>query len=159
MAIPYSGGVVGSKDAYNFYHSQLRIKIECTFGIFTERWGILRSALPMGISLGKTTALVIALAKLHNFCIDHNDSLQPATSSDQLNIESQPGGHVVMVAREITGNQHVPEELLDVGHHFLDVGRRERHRNDALLPRSILAAKVEEANLCRPTVNVRTLRT
>ena len=30
------------QDTYNFFHSQLRIRVECAFGMFTERWGILR---------------------------------------------------------------------------------------------------------------------
>ena len=33
-------------------------------------WGVLRSAIPHNISIAKTIALVHALAKLHNFCID-----------------------------------------------------------------------------------------
>ena len=38
MATPYSAVSSGTKDAYNFYHSQLRIRIECTFGMLTQRW-------------------------------------------------------------------------------------------------------------------------
>jgi hypothetical protein len=38
MATPFSGGISGgSKDGYNFYLSQLRIRIECAFGMFTHR--------------------------------------------------------------------------------------------------------------------------
>ena len=33
-----------TKDDYNFYHSQLRIRVECAFGMLVQRWGILRSA-------------------------------------------------------------------------------------------------------------------
>jgi hypothetical protein len=37
MATPYAGGATnGSRDAYNFYHSMLRIQIECAFGKFTQ---------------------------------------------------------------------------------------------------------------------------
>jgi hypothetical protein len=61
MATPYSGVSGGSKDAYNFYHSQLRIQIECAFGMLTHRWAILQSAIPMQVSIKKTIALVIAL--------------------------------------------------------------------------------------------------
>jgi DDE superfamily endonuclease len=53
MATPFSGVSGGSKDAYNFYQSQLRIRIECAFGIFTHRWSILCSAIPMNISIKK----------------------------------------------------------------------------------------------------------
>ena len=38
MATPYSGGALtGSKDAYNFFHSQLQIQVECAFGKLTSR--------------------------------------------------------------------------------------------------------------------------
>jgi len=33
MATPYPNVKQGSKDAYNFYHSQLRICVECAFGM------------------------------------------------------------------------------------------------------------------------------
>jgi hypothetical protein len=78
MATPFSGVSGGSKDAYNFYHSQVRIRIECAFGMLTHRWAILRSAIAMNITIKRSVALVIALAKLHNFCIDETDLEVPA---------------------------------------------------------------------------------
>ena len=30
-----------SKDDYNFYHSQLRIQVECAFGMIFQRWAML----------------------------------------------------------------------------------------------------------------------
>ncbi|KAG7342673.1 DDE superfamily endonuclease [Nitzschia inconspicua] len=73
LATPYPNVSSGHMDAYNYFHSQLRIRVECAFGMFVQRWGILRSAIPKGISIRKTTAMVLALAKLHNFCIDQVD--------------------------------------------------------------------------------------
>ena len=67
MATPFPNTSGGPKDNYNFYHSQLRIRIECAFGMLVQRWGILRMAMPMGITVKKTIALVNCLAKLHNF--------------------------------------------------------------------------------------------
>ena len=90
MVTPYSAVSGGSKDAYNFYHLQLRINIECAFGMFTHRWAILRSAIPMRVSLKKAIALVIALAKLHNFCIDENEAQAlPSRTLDELRNEMQ----------------------------------------------------------------------
>jgi DDE superfamily endonuclease len=86
MAMPYTGGVAGSKDAYNFYHSQLQIKIECAFGMLTHQWSMLRSALPMNISLRRSVTLVVALAKLHNFCIDETDVVSSTTAADDLHL-------------------------------------------------------------------------
>jgi hypothetical protein len=36
MATPNAAISGGPKDAYNFYHSQLRIRIECVFGMLTH---------------------------------------------------------------------------------------------------------------------------
>jgi hypothetical protein len=68
MATPFSAVSGGSKDAYNFYHSQLHIQVECAFGMLLHQWTIPRSTIPVGISLKKTIAMVIA--KLHNYCLD-----------------------------------------------------------------------------------------
>ena len=50
MATPFTN-VAGdpnrvAEDSYNFYHSQLRIRVECAFGMLVQRWGILRMAMP-----------------------------------------------------------------------------------------------------------------
>ena len=50
MATPYPNvsGDPGkkTKDDYNIYHSQLCIRVECSFGMLVQRWGILRTAMP-----------------------------------------------------------------------------------------------------------------
>lgn len=53
---------------------QLRIRIECTFGQLVHWWAILRSAIPFNTTIQKTVALVNALVKLHNFCINTQES-------------------------------------------------------------------------------------
>ena len=47
MSKPFSAVSGGSKDAYNFYHLQLCIQIECAYGMFTCHWAILCSTIPM----------------------------------------------------------------------------------------------------------------
>ena len=44
MATPYAnvGSFGEAHDNYNFYHSNIRIKIECAFGILVSRFGFLR---------------------------------------------------------------------------------------------------------------------
>ena len=37
MSVPHKGATHGPKDAFNFYHSQLRIHIECAFGMLVLR--------------------------------------------------------------------------------------------------------------------------
>jgi hypothetical protein len=55
----------GSKDDYNYFHSQVCIQVECAFGQLVSRWGILRSAIPCNVTIVKTVALVSCLARLH----------------------------------------------------------------------------------------------
>ena len=38
MATLFTGAMAGSVDTYNFYHSQLRLRVECASGILTEQW-------------------------------------------------------------------------------------------------------------------------
>ncbi|KAL7474698.1 hypothetical protein ACHAW6_000658 [Cyclotella cf. meneghiniana] len=48
----------------------VRINIECVFEILVHHFGILQKAIPMNITVQKTTSLVLALCKLNNFYID-----------------------------------------------------------------------------------------
>ena len=92
MVVLFKGASHGEKDSFNFYHSQLRINIECAFGMLVHRWGILRKAMPMGITVRKTSALVLVLCKLHNFCINERDENIPTpTASDSHEIGLQGG--------------------------------------------------------------------
>jgi hypothetical protein len=71
---PYAAVSGGTKESYN-YHSQLQIRIECAFGISTHQWAVLtRSAIPVNIRIEKTVALVMALAKLHNYYFNAKDN-------------------------------------------------------------------------------------
>ncbi len=73
MSTPYSGTNSKSYDSNNFHHSQLQIHVECAFGMLTERWSKFRSYLPKRFTLKNIVAMVAALAKLHNFCINMNE--------------------------------------------------------------------------------------
>lgn len=60
------------KSDYNFYHSQLRMKIECTFGLMTQRWRILQE--PLWVKVNKVWKVLQSIGRLHNFCIDQRDN-------------------------------------------------------------------------------------
>ena len=51
MAVPYPMISSGPKDAYNLYHSQVRINIECAFGILVNWWRILKTPLSAKIPI------------------------------------------------------------------------------------------------------------
>jgi hypothetical protein len=69
---PYSGRGLGPwKDAFNFYLSSMRQCVERSFALLVQRWGILWR--PLQFNFSCWTKVLMALAKLHNFCIDEND--------------------------------------------------------------------------------------
>lgn len=77
MLTPWPGvALPPDKDAFNYYQSSARIEIECAFGLLCRRWGILWRPLPSE-RLARTTRIITACAKLHNWCIDHGDSTGP----------------------------------------------------------------------------------
>lgn len=76
--------VIPRYDNFNFFASQLRIRIEMAFGLMVKKWGILSR--PLLIKPTKIWELIIAIAKLHNFCIDERLSASQKEGSNQ----SQP---------------------------------------------------------------------
>ena len=160
MATPYQGGnLSGSRDAYNFYHSQLRITIECAFGCLTQRWGILRSPFPASMSLKKIIHLTLALFRLHNFCLDeHQIELLQMTAQDECSMEMR--GAIPLVATGQAEGQMIPQQLIGGGHHFDGVNQNERRRLQrlvagAVLPREQLHGHVASQQLQRPRVHGR----
>lgn len=154
MATPFKGAR-GTEDDYNFYHSQLRITVECAFGMLVHRWGILRKAMSAKFGVGKTTALVVCLCRLHNFCIDCRLGAEESLASDTAEIVVHGG---IPLERQAEGlNDKSPEQLLHGGEHFIDVPRshlqyiqRQEQAAAGLLPRTSLYQTVLELGLKRP---------
>jgi hypothetical protein len=88
MVTPYTN-IAGNpnkknEDNYNFFHSQLRIRVECAFGMLAARWGCLRMALHHNITVTEVIALVNTLVHLHNFCLEAN---RASTEEDEFDID------------------------------------------------------------------------
>ena len=152
MATPFPATTGGTKDAYNFYHSQLRINIECAFGRLVARWSILRTAIPMNTTIAKTTAMVIALAKLHNYCINESEATTINLSSDNTHIMVVGGVDLIESA---AANMSLPLDLMNGGEHHDDLSsndlrRLRREYDNVVLPRTLLHALVETKGLTRP---------
>jgi hypothetical protein len=128
--------------------------------LLIHRWGVLRRPLSLSIGLGKTTALVMCLCRLHNFCIqsrlgyvDNVGRGVPLTPGDEAYIASVSG----IAWDDITGK---PAQLLDGGNHLprgeraLRCRNTERHEiystEDGLLLRDLLHQQVFENDLSRP---------
>lgn len=61
-----------SKDALNFYLTQLRIRIEQAFGLLVSKWRVFIK--PLEVSFCRTTMVIEAAFRLHNYCIDMRDT-------------------------------------------------------------------------------------
>ena len=148
MATPYKGVQSGAKDAYNYYHSSLRINIECAFGMLVHRWGVLRKAIPMNITTKKTAQAVRALCILHNFCVDNSEAVALSSTADDDFSAFVEGGFTHDVT-DIPFSQYSPRQLRDSGHHRDDVSRTQlrefERRND--LPREKLLAHVRSLGI------------
>lgn len=113
MVTPFKCVSRGPKDNYNFFHSQLRIQIECAFGMLVHRWSILRKPLPNAMGPARQVALVMALCKLHNFCLASR--VEASEVPTFVPFSGSLHGAVVLDAN---GR---PSELLNGGRHFDDV--------------------------------------
>ena len=92
MCVPWRNVSSGPKNGMNFFHLSLRINIECAFGMLVHRWGILRKPMPVNLTVHKISSLVLALCKLHNFCIDNgSDAVEGPSEMDLVNITMEGG--------------------------------------------------------------------
>jgi DDE superfamily endonuclease len=151
MMTPFKNVKSGAKDNFNFYHSQLRINIECAFGMFVGRWGILRRALPKSMGLRKVTALTFCLCRLHNFCLTHRENrkqLSRPLASDSLEIMAHGGLDVGEMI-------HGPEPLLHGGDHHDDTTAtlRQQHRRlgGGGCKRDAIVRSIAKSGYLRPT--------
>lgn len=75
------------KDAYNFYISQLRIRVEMAFGMMSNRWLILKR--PVSVSAKAYGKLILVIGVLHNYCLNEFERLSKGTSGSVAVAASQ----------------------------------------------------------------------
>lgn len=93
MLTPFGGpGKINpAHDTYDFYISQLRIKIEMTFGRLANKWRCLKA--PMVLSLKNTSRALVAMARLHNFCADLGDDFVAVEAREEtIDDQTASGG-------------------------------------------------------------------
>jgi DDE superfamily endonuclease len=123
---PFRSVSSGKRDDFNFFHSQLRIRIEIAFGQLVSRWGILRRALPSKLGIKKCVALACCLCRLHNFCVDERlkkrspPKVPKSLATDSLEIIVNGG----IGLDRTEGNEASPEELLHGGDHHDDTTKQ-----------------------------------
>ena len=141
------------EDDFNYYQSQVRICIECAFGMLTQRWAILRKPMPAILGIRKTTAIVGCVCRLHNYCIDSQQKLEPLIRRDRAKIAT--GSHILEDLEE----DSIPRDLLGGGNHFDDISRYARQQlevdatPDRRTPREQLVDQMIELDLHRPSTS------
>ena len=100
LLTPYPGkNLLKDKDAFNFFLSQVRIRIEQAFGILVGQWGILWK--PLRVHFTARTDLITALFRLQNFLRD--EKIAPVLASEE-DSESGCGRPVLSSMRTLPGS-------------------------------------------------------
>ena len=74
LLIPFTVLQLGNEEyrrTYNYYLSQLRIRIEMAFGRLTTKWRLFRRNIDG--DLDRISSLIMTAARLHNYVIDNDD--------------------------------------------------------------------------------------
>ena len=174
MAVPIKGAKTEVEDSYNFYQLQLRITIECAFGVLMHRWSIFRG--PLNVPLFKVVPVVHALCKLHNYCI--NERLRKKQKGSLLGLTVDDAKHLnklVSTSNRLRSpksskkkknrksttrstvvdfdTQGTPVDLLGGGEHFNECPPRRLDEIETNHPMDDMIKIVELNKLTRPTVN------
>lgn len=71
---PFIGNLSARESVFSFYHSSVRMVIECSFGQLVSRWGILWR--PLRVPLRRAPLVVETCMCLHNIMIDRQVPLE-----------------------------------------------------------------------------------
>ena len=146
MVVPSTGSA--ELDDFDFYQSSNRMAIECAFGILVRRWGVLWR--PLSMAFRRRAPLILALMRLHNFCIDQ----RLIAAGDMPNVdgktsEIQPQRYRIPPKFDKDGR---PVELLDTCRGY-EEGAPVRTRASLSGPkaqtRDALAAAIKDAGFVR----------
>ncbi|KAL7475863.1 hypothetical protein ACHAW6_001761 [Cyclotella cf. meneghiniana] len=66
--------------------------MEYAFGILVHQWGVLRKQMSVNIKVQKISTLVLALCKVHNFCIDNSSEEVGRPSETDIVDSTMDGG-------------------------------------------------------------------
>jgi DDE superfamily endonuclease len=124
-------------DNFNFFASQLRIRVEMGFGMMQAKWGILQR--PLQCKLVNAKDMVQAIGRLHNFVID--ERLLAKGELDK--IDERSPGYMPSVPLDENGDPIDTEAV------FAGVHQRGGHSQ----LREQMAERVETLGLERPVSN------
>ncbi len=137
LLVPYPGTNLDQReDAYNFYLSQLMIRIEQAFALLVGRWGIFWR--PLQVPLHHQPTLILATCKLHNFCIDEREA---------CGLPAYPNGDPV------PDHCRVGVDGLFIEHDVWRTLYQRQSQTDDRTVRDRIADLIQEFNLARPAHN------
>jgi DDE superfamily endonuclease len=136
VLVPFTGSQRQDpgRDAFNFFLSQLRIRIEMAFGLLQTKWCVLNR--PLQVNLSTAAKVVETCARLHNFCLreDYNDGIDPDDES---------------ILNEIRTQRDSP-----LGWGYLPTVERIRPIPGTSLMRDVIVDRIGQLGLRRPTHNL-----
>ena len=138
------------KDSYNFFLSQLRIRIEMTFGMLTAKWQILKR--PLQVNIRNAGKVFLTCARLHNFIINERMLATSHPASDSLLSPTDCNGGDSSALANDGQREGTPSHYSS--HPFLasDVGISQLRGNSIM--RDILVDRIADMALVRPRYNV-----
>jgi DDE superfamily endonuclease len=139
----FRGELAKRNDNFNFFASQLRIRIEMAFGLMVKKWGILSR--PQSIKMIKMKKLMVAIARLHNFCI--NERLDMQNNNRGNRVAAFTPRNVQFTAHEIM--------LRDSAANFESEEMDDAFENRWSMNRDRMAKDIEYLQLTRPGVGSR----
>lgn len=78
--------LITDNDNFNFYASQLRIRVEMAFGMMQAKWGVLQR--PITCNIANVSWMAQAIARLHNYVI--NERLKKNNKTDPVLPQEAP---------------------------------------------------------------------
>ena len=141
---PFKGPqkLVPQNDSYNFYLSQLRIRIEQSFGLLSNKWRILRT--PLGSDIKRAVRILNCCARLHNFVIDR----RPVIDDEDNFIEDDD--MEVLITQSDSQLGYVPSDTEQVSQDR----RRKLTIHDPSLRAQIVSNRIVVGNWNRPNYNI-----
>jgi hypothetical protein len=154
MVTPYKNVRAGSKDDYNFFHSQLRINIERAFGMLVKKWGILQKPLPCRMGPYKQMSLTIALCQLHNFCLGDAVQTEPSLSVTRNDLNTSTHCTSSCTGGTTNNGDDWVKNMVNGGEHFDDVTDRQIIAEQSSRIRLHMRKIVENSGLHRSVISL-----
>jgi DDE superfamily endonuclease len=141
-------------DNFNFYGSQLRIRIEMAFGMMTRKWGIYWRPLLVGL-VDQIKYIVEVIARLHNFCI--NKRILEAGNIDPV-VEANVTGQEIFqdTAEALAEYEALAKDLPGVSANHNDMTKRIENLDLAMLHKIGVDVLCPDANLIANIGDVQT---